>query len=217
MTETIQYKEYSINIERDENAQNPREDENITTMLFFHKRYTLGDYNENKAYIRECESRCRSRGELLKKIKKDFNPPVISEVYMYDHSMISLSLRGDVYPYNDRWDAGFLGYILIPEERFKKEFGRKTQKNIALAKNILLSEFTVYDEYIRGEVFGYIAESSEEEFIGSCWGFYGHNHEKSGLLEEAKNEIDSYIEQKYCQKMRDETSRYSQLVVEGMI
>ena len=41
-------KKYNIKIERDENAYNPREDDNFTTMVCFHKRYDLGDKHNIK-------------------------------------------------------------------------------------------------------------------------------------------------------------------------
>lgn len=47
-----------------------------------------------------------------------------------------------------------------------------------------------------GDVYGYTIEDSEENDIGSCWGFYGDDNNKSGLLEHAQSDIDSYLKQK---------------------
>lgn len=48
----------------------------------------------------------------------------------------------------------------------------------------------VYGSWAFGDVYGYEIKGIDE----SCWGFYGSDHEKSGLLEYAKNAIDGHIE-----------------------
>ena len=58
------------------------------------------------------------------------------------------------------------------------------------------NEVKTYDQHLRGEVFGYQVESPSGKEMDSCWGFYGYNHEESGLLEYAQNAIDYDIEQK---------------------
>jgi hypothetical protein len=45
-----------------------------------------------------------------------------------------------------------------------------------------------------GDVYGFIIES--EDFNDSCWGFYGDNHEKSGLLDMARESIDHHLKDK---------------------
>ena len=50
------------------------------------------------------------------------------------------------------------------------------------AKEILVNEVRIYDDYLRGEVYGFVLEKKEVcaccgrieyEEIDSCWGFYG--------------------------------------------
>jgi len=45
----------------------------------------------------------------------------------------------------------------------------------------------IYDHYLTGMVFGYdVVCDFCGQSIDSCWGFYGDDHEKSGLLDYAK-------------------------------
>lgn len=54
----------------------------------------------------------------------------------------------------------------------------------------------LYGWWAYGDVYGYAVETEDGEKIGSilgCWGFYGPDHAKSGLLENARAEIDAYL------------------------
>ena len=54
---------------------------------------------------------------------------------------------------------------------------------------MLVEEVTIYDQYLRGEVFGFQVfvlndETSEwEETDESCWGFYGDDLMENGILD----------------------------------
>ncbi|MHC4619184.1 MAG: hypothetical protein ACYTEQ_15680 [Planctomycetota bacterium] len=41
------------------------------------------------------------------------------------------------------------------------------------AEDALRSEVETYDQFLRGDVWGYIVEDGEGEHIDSCWGFFG--------------------------------------------
>ena len=47
-----------------------------------------------------------------------------------------------------------------------------------------------------GSVYGYtVTDTETEEQVGSCWGYYGYEHEKSGLMEGALDEIKGHQRQ----------------------
>jgi len=54
----------------------------------------------------------------------------------------------------------------------------------------------LFENWASGEVFGYVVEDKDGEELDSCWGFYGNEHEKSGLMEYATNAIDCHIHNK---------------------
>lgn len=91
------------------------------------------------------------------------------------------------------WDSGQVGAIVVSKEKVRKEYGWKvvTKKRIEKIREYLINEVSTYDQYLRGDVYGYIVESANGENLDSCWGFYGVEN----CLEAAKSTVDS-IEQK---------------------
>ena len=51
------------------------------------------------------------------------------------------------------------------------------------AKKILEGEVETYNQYLTGDVYGFILEKPDGEHIDSCWGFYGDNIETNGILD----------------------------------
>lgn len=114
-------------------------------------------------------------------------------LYLYDHSGITMSTG----PFSCPWDSGQVGFIYVTYPEIRKAFLRQrvTQAVMDRALALLRSEVKEYDYYIRGAVYGYtITDPDGEEIDDSCWGFYGYDHEKSGLKEEAEGAIDFEIE-----------------------
>jgi len=110
---------------------------------------------------------------------------IILPLYLYDHSGITMNTSGFYCP----WDSGQVGYIYVSKEDVRKEWGWKylTEKRIEKIRQILRTEVEIYDHYLTGMVFGYQVECNMcGNELDSCWGFYGDNHEKSGLLDYAK-------------------------------
>lgn len=57
----------------------------------------------------------------------------------------------------------------------------------------LQSAAEIYASWCWGDIYGYSIKNSENEEISRHDGFYGANHEKSGLIPAAKDEIDQLI------------------------
>lgn len=62
-------------------------------------------------------------------------------------------------------------------------------------KQQLESAIELYGAWAWGDVYGYTVteENGDEIDDASCWGFYGSDHDKSGLLENAQNAIDCHL------------------------
>lgn len=179
--ETITYKNYSIKIEADGSPENPRTSwDNLGTMVCFHGRYNLGDKHD----FSEPE-------DFQEFLKKEENNIVALPLYLYDHSGITMKTS----PFSCPWDSGKVGYIYVTKERIRKELNCKKVSKAIREKviKILESEVKIYDQYLTGEVYSYSIEDREENLIDSCSGFYGYKHEESGLMEYARNAIDSHI------------------------
>jgi hypothetical protein len=182
--ETIESDGVTIKIYQDFNPANPRDWDNLGTMVCFHRRNNYGDVNETHDLgIYDVDD--------LKEYLKN-NPCVVLNIRAYEHSGISLTadpLKSITYPYNDSRDSGWLGVILVTYETIKKEYGWKyiTSARAKQIQGYLKNEVDTYNQYLNGDVYGYevVCNICEEE-LDSCWGFYGSDHEKSGLLEYAK-------------------------------
>jgi hypothetical protein len=158
---------HTVEIHEDHDPPDPREWDNLGTMAFFHRRYRLGD-KHNFDSSAELE-------QFLKESKS-----VYLNVYMYDHSGITISTR----PFCCPWDSGQLGVTYVTKERIIKEYGDFSASAKERALDCLEAEVKTYDDYIRGNVYGFRVLDGEEE-LDSCWGFYGSDHKESGLMEAA--------------------------------
>jgi len=164
----------TLKIYQDMSPSNPREDfDNMCEMYCFHRRYNLGDSND----VQTCEY------ESLEDIIEGWTLPsdIVVDLYLYDHGNLSISTS----PYHCRWDSGKIGFAVIPVNTIVKEYGDDSQESREKALKCLLAEVKIYDQYLSGQCYGYVLEDAEGEEIDSCWGFYGYDHESSGLFETA--------------------------------
>ena len=125
-------------------------------------------------------------------------------VRAYDHGGIALTLVEDrvdasrpfpsrenlKYPFNDQWDSGWYGFLLITNE-FD---GTKNETRKGLFKDLLDDErrhkmfesakslLETYSQWNNGEIYGYRAFDAEGNEIDSCWGYIGLEN----IKEEAK-------------------------------
>lgn len=78
------------------------------------------------------------------------------------------------------------------------EWLKKSGANLEHADSICKSAINLYSSWAWGDVYGYQIKDENGESIeyDSCWGFYGSDHEASGLLESAKDRIDYAIQER---------------------
>ena len=188
MNATI-YKDYTIEIDYDELIDNPRDWDNLSTMIFFHKRYDLGDKHDYNA------DDFTGWNEMRNQLIKDFDPAVISYVHMLDHSALSFSMQS----FNGRspyahWDSGIVGFILITRETMRKEYKWKklTSKRQEKLYQYMKGELETYQAYCNGEVYYYTINDPDDDFVDSCGGYYDTDE----MLSECKSIIDNIVQRK---------------------
>jgi hypothetical protein len=171
---TESYRGLQIEIHRDEDEEGPREWDNFGTMYCFHRRYNLGDKHD------------LSIEEVQELAKCDFNEAL--PLYLYDHSGITMSTS----PFSCPWDSGQVGWIVVTEEQMMKEFGIKklTKEHREKARQIMRGEVEVYDQFLTGDVWGYVIEDEDGEHIDSLWSMYGYDYCLAG----ARKKVDAYLE-----------------------
>ena len=182
-----------LRIVQDDSPESPREWDNLGTMICFHRDYNLGDKHDFK-----------TPDEFhgwYKEYEKD--TAVILPLYLYDHSGITISTK-NTYPYNDRWDAGQVGYIYVTKEKVRKEYSVKiiSKKLLKKVTTYLEREVETYDTYLRGDVYGFQLIEKEtcnkgcehEKIIDSCYGYYGHNLKENGIFDNLSDEDRKTVE-----------------------
>ena len=109
--------------------------------------------NENKAIHYESAIAYSDQriSNLISKAIDDYY--IMLNIYMYDHSGITIKTS----PFSCPWDSGQIGFIYVSKKKIKKEYGWKvlTKKRITQIENYLKNEVKTYDQYLRGEVYGY--------------------------------------------------------------
>ena len=148
--ESFTHNDLTIEIYQDDYLENPREWDNLGTMVCFHDRYTLGDkHNFTPESLEEFLSE--------NKDKLFFLP-----IYAYEHGGITIKTT----PFNCSWDSGKIGYIYITRD--------KTEENgIKDPYELLRHEVKTFDHYCMGDSYGYLIKDNEDEYLESCGGFLG--------------------------------------------
>ncbi len=173
----------------DESPESPRSWDNLGTMVCSHKRYNLGDkhdfdFNQYDGWE-----------EAGKALIKENDAAIVLRLYLFDHSGISLRTT----PFSDRWDSGQVGFVFISKEKLRKEYGVKriSKKLLEKVEKYLIGEVGTYDQYLRGDVFGFEVvevstcdkEHEHEEHIDSCWGFFGNDFSENGIADHLSKEF----------------------------
>lgn len=191
--------DYTVTISQDDDPMNPRVDfDNLGTMVCWHNRYDLGDKHGYETPMvlmhvlsglypetatEDLTDDQRNRCYIVASEKA-----IVLPLYLYDHSGITMRVSA----FNDAFDSGQVGYIYVTKEKIREEYvlGRVSPKMNKRIVKSLVAEVEQYDQYLTGEVYGYnIVKNTgdDEEFVDSCWGFFGH--ESSGIEEEIRAAI----------------------------
>lgn len=180
--EKHEYRGLTISIETDDDPESPRDWDNLGKLICFHKRYDLGD----KHNLRHEDF--RGWAELEQHLRRELGAVVVLPLYLYDHSGITISTT----PFNCPWDSGQIGFAYVTRETILKEYAAKSVTKALLAKveKGLRGEVETYDQYLRGEVYGYTVTDRTGEQLDSCWGFYGSDY----CLAQAKEAADTYAD-----------------------
>ena len=147
--------------------------------------------------------------DSMRELLEQYGEIAMLPLYLYDHSGITMSTG----PFSCQWDSGQVGWIYVSKAKvFEEQLGwiapelRATgdpsilndRKNWEFPNNKnwekiayhhLESEVGIYDDYLTGNVFGYKLfevgkDDNETCEIDSCYGYYGNEYEKNGILSE---------------------------------
>jgi hypothetical protein len=191
--ETIAYKGLNINICQDDDARSPDEmgDTEIIMLGFDRRNFWVEHENFTQGMFACAFNKNKYEDGSLNTDAKELNKNYhIFPLNAYIHSGISLSLTdAKYYDITDFYDAEKLlcvGAVLI---------AKKLDRTKLKARAQAAAHVSMWNDYLSGSVYGFMAGNNDDEnAAGSCWGFFGYDHEASGLLEHAKSDIDAYYE-----------------------
>lgn len=163
-----------IKIYYDDDVENPRDWDNLGTLVCGHSRYKLGDahaFAGGREFLLDlCDLDDDSELSVVELVARAEKYAVILPAYLYDHSGLLMNTTGFHCP----WDSGQVGFVYATLDTIRKEYGvvrvsAKLRRRVAEA---LKQEVTTYSDYLSGNVYGYVVEQDGEE-VDACWGFIG--------------------------------------------
>lgn len=107
--------------------------------------------------------------ELVEKYKKTH---WIFPIEAYIHGEVRLAFSGTGNFPDRRWDVSQVGFVFATKNDWRLS---KSAKRAAEAK------INQWNQYLSGDVWGYVIEDENGKTLESCWGFYGRDYcEKEG-------------------------------------
>lgn len=197
----------TIRIMQDDcDRDSPRDWDNLGTILYGSDRYTLGDVNLRDwegefydAYDREPES----WQDWATFVREHRGATHVLPVFAYIHSGVTISVGDSMdagNPFHCQWDSGMCGIIFDTAEG-RERCGTPDDRIV----DCLKGEIKVYDQWMTGEVYGYIVETEDDDHADSCWGYYN--------LDDCKAEAESAAEwQREKQAKREDMHRKTMAV-----
>lgn len=181
----------------DESSESPREWDNVGKMICWHRNYALGDEQpdmtpdqykveivpgeDNAAFMKlvyhaypDADEDDDAATAFMEKLTEEWleQNTVMLPLYLYDHSGITMRTSS----FSCNWDSGQVGFIYCTKEKAMKEFGCSENEWRERATDCLEDEVKTYDQYLTGDVYGYIIKDEQGEEVESCWGFFGHDY-----------------------------------------
>jgi hypothetical protein len=210
---------------------NPRDWDNVSVIVGMHSRYNIGD---RKPDYEEMDALERGGVRLLKRfLQLSRGMIAFTLIGMYDHSGITIYPMSEPDQFrgvDTAWDHSTVGFAYITKEMFDEHSGGDPNEEIdatygllRFAGGVLLrgpdnevggkmqrawanlyGELQDYDDYLTGNVHGFVVEKRETwhkdsdpdeerdewEQVESCWGFIG---EPEYAMAEGKATLESIL------------------------
>lgn len=157
-------------IEQDFDAISPSEDADTSLFLVAnHRDFYVAEPDETRVPD--------SANALVKKYKKTH---WIFGLEAYIHSGVVLALSSEGNFPDRQWDVSQLGFVFVSKKecRLSKSSARKAA----------LSLIETWNQYMSGDVWGYIIEDDDGKELDSCWGYHGREY----CEKEAKSMLEYY-------------------------
>lgn len=125
---------------------------------------------------------------LAEYFREEYGSQVVLPLFLLDHSGITIRTGTDLMTIDDEqaatrssgrfagddagWDTSFIGFVFDTADT-RKACGCEDWDADRIRESIE-AEIETYDQFIRGEVYGYTLHHNGERLEDSCWGFIGY-------------------------------------------
>ena len=195
--ETFEVDGLTVKIYPDGDADSPRDWDNLGKMVFRSSRYNpMGDDTTphlgsllydlllqaewcNREYVM-IDGERMSVNEFGDMLTYDDAAAVEKAIQMLDGLYLVRSIRCYSHGYTtirdlgNGWEPDADGWIFVSRADVLKEYSSEiitAVRGIALA--CLKGEIETYDQFLTGDVYGYVIEDADGEQVDGCCGFYG--------------------------------------------
>ena len=202
--DSVEYRGFTIDTYQDDQPDDPRNWDNLGTMVCWHRNYLLGDHCKSpdgrtihgkRMGNSELVAGFRDPDEFTEWYSQNKNEVcVILPLVLLDHSGLWMGTESFIEDVGG-WDSSNVGYIFVTKEQVRNEFNCKriNRKLIERVRGILQCEVETYSKYISGEVYGFMIDGMDDAcamgICDGCWGFYDYDD----MIVSAKESIDAYI------------------------
>jgi hypothetical protein len=189
MPEYTSYKGFDIKIEACLYPLNPRTDWDHGTTILSTRPVQI-----------KCESDYQPGTDDLLELKKGLmfdNVPIYAILPLY-----YINNGYGCHRLSTEHDFGQLGWIYMTQENFhelyfstEEEFeSHHPDKTIAeYCREVMRAQVESYEQYLNSEIYYFEVLDDNGDVLDNCSGFFGDDHRKSGLFDEAEGFIDRYI------------------------
>jgi hypothetical protein len=166
--ESFEHKGLKVNIYQDESYDQSPSDNGDDDLFLVHYHRDFDVRRDDIITKEDCETRFGGE-KILQDKKYHF---FLTKTYIHSGVVLALEESGKTFP-DECWDVSRIGHVLVS----KKEV--RTRKAAYKLASGLVEE---WNDILSGNVYGYMitknktcptCKHTEEEHLGSCWGFVG--------------------------------------------
>lgn len=171
-----------IQFHTDEDPFNPREDDNLAVIVGSPDGARNYGFFDRATEDDEAEALRRGGFPLLRRYLRRFSDVAyLAPLGMLDHSGVHIWVGGGSH-WSDAqgWDSGTCGYAYITNK------GAAELGPDYTPAQCIEDEVKTLDQYLRGDVYGFIIKDEDGEHLDSCWGHFGFEYVKEAALEAAE-------------------------------
>ena len=161
---------FTVVIDHDQDAGNPRDDAHGCELVMSHRRYSW----PNDAGIDF--GAFDSWGAVAQELTDNHGALVIATVYAYDHSGISFKTGERAGSFADPWDSGIAGLAYVTRQNWEDTQGQPwtgSDADLAQARRLIAGDVETYGQWANGECYGYTITDEYGDQVDACAGYIG--------------------------------------------